>query len=431
MERGTDMEYVISALWLVLESIALVLFASAFLPYRYQLVRSFLISLIICGIFLILQSLSLPPFARRLCAMALSLCLVLCLFKGRWGHLLFIGLLDYIMIAVMDTIVVFGASVVLQISLDDLVWRKGMYAVLVTSGKLLSVFLAWLVMRLHPFHKTQRLDAKWILLISIFPVTSLFMMIALFLICREQHDLSRPALLFCVFLGIANVAIVYVVSLIEHDTEMKQRNNMLSQQMELQTASILTLEKAYRQQRKSSHDFQNHLCTISELLDNESYEAATKYVHELSQAQTNRIMIVNTHHPIIDAILNQKYQMAVESQIEMRFQFNDLSGVTLTASELVVLLSNLLDNAIEACRRMERDRQILCTMLKSDSIFLSVRNTSLPVDISARGIVTTKKPANEHGYGLSGVCRVLDSLHAEYTYDYENGWFQFTAEIPA
>lgn len=425
------MEYVISALWLVLESVALVLFASAFLPYRHGKKRSTFTVCVMCAVFLLMQLLERPALLARLCALALSLCFVLLLFQGQWVQLLLIGLLDYIMFSGMDTIVLFGASAVLQISVDDLVWRKGMYTVLVTAGKLLSVFLAWLVRRLHPLYKAQRLDAKWILLISIFPVTSLFMMISLFLICREQHDLSRPVLLFCVFLGIANVAIVYVVSLIERDTEMKQRNNMLSQQMELQTASILTLEKAYRQQRKRSHDFQNHLCTISELLDNESYEAATKYVHELSQAQTNRIMIVNTHHPIIDAILNQKYQMAVESQIEMRFQFNDLSGVTLTASELVVLLSNLLDNAIEACRRMERDRQILCTMLKSDSIFLSVRNTSLPVDISARGIVTTKKPANEHGYGLSGVCRVLDSLHAEYTYDYENGWFQFTAEIPA
>ncbi len=430
MERGTDMEYVISALWLVLESIALVLFASAFLPYRYQLVRSFLISLIICGIFLILQSLSLPPFARRLCAMALSLCLVLCLFKGRWGHLLFIGLLDYIMVAVMDAIVLYGASAILQISLEDLVWRKGMYAVLVTAGKLLSVFLAWLVMRLHPFHKMHPFRAKWMLLVSIFPLTSLFMLMALFLICREQRDLTQPVVFFCVFLGIANIAIVYVISRIEHDTEMKQQNNILSQQMEIQTASILALEKAYRQQRQSTHDFQNHLYTISELLAQKSYEAAIEYIQELSQTQTNRVLIVNTHHPIIDAILNQKYQMAVEAQIEMRFQINDLSGVKLAASELVVLLSNLLDNAIEACQRVEKDRQIHCTILENDGFFLSIRNTSQPVTIAEHGIATTKTPANEHGYGLVGVCRVLDLLHAEYTYDYENLWFQFTAEIP-
>lgn len=424
------MEYIISALWLALESIAFVLFASAFLTYRHRFYRSFLFSLFICSIFLLLQSFSLPSFAQRLCAMALSICLVTCLFKGKWGYLLLIGLLDYIMLAVVDALVLFGTSSVLKISLDDLVWRKEMYAVLVTAGKLLSVFFAWLVMRIHPFHKMHRLEAKWILLISIFPIISLFMLLALFLICREQRDLTMPVVLFCVFLGIANVAVVYVISLIERDTEMKQQNNVLSQQMELQTASILALEKAYRQQRQSGHDFQNHLYTISELLAQKSYEAATEYIQELSQAQTNRVLIVNTHHPIIDAIFNQKYQTAVEAQIEMRFHINDLSSVKLTASELVVLLSNLLDNAIEACRRIEKDRQILCTMLTIDGIFLSIRNTSQPVTITEHGIATTKTPASEHGYGLVGVCHVLDLLHAEYTYNYEDGWFQFTAEIP-
>lgn len=424
------MEYIISALWFALECVAFFLFASAFLPYRYKRKQTILIALCICTLLLFSQSLPLPALVLRLCALIFGLCLIVFLFKGRLALRLFIGLLDYIIVAAMDAIVLFGASTILRISLDELVWKKGMYTVLVTAGKILSVFLAWLVTRLHPFHKLHPLRPKWMLLVSFFPLTSLFMLMALFLICRDQRDLTQPVAFFCIFLGIANVAIVYVVSLIEQDTEVKQQNNILSQQMEIQTASILALDKAYRQQRQTTHDFQNHLCTISDLLAQKSYETAAKYVRELSQAQTSRILIVNTHHPIIDAILNQKYQMAVESQIEMRFCINDLSGIQLSASELVVLLSNLLDNAIEACRRIDTERLIRCTILENDGSFLSIRNTSLPVLITEHGIATTKASASEHGYGLPSVCRILDGLHAEYAYNYENGWFQFTAEIP-
>lgn len=424
------MEYIISALWFALECVAFFLFASAFLPYRYNRKRTILMALCMCTLLLFSQSFPLPALVLRLCALIFGLCLIVFLFKGRLALRLFIGLLDYIIVAAMDAIVLFGASTILRISLDELVWKKGMYTVLVTAGKILSVFLAWLVTRLHPFHKLHPLRPKWMLLVSFFPLTSLFMLMALFLICRDQRDLTQPVAFFCIFLGIANVAIVYVVSLIEQDTEVKQQNNNLSQQMEIQTASILALDKAYRQQRQTTHDFQNHLCTISDLLAQKSYETAAKYVRELSQAQTSRILIVNTHHPIIDAILNQKYQMAVESQIEMRFCINDLSGIQLSASELVVLLSNLLDNAIEACRRIDTERLIRCTILENDGSFLSIRNTSLPVLITEHGIATTKASASEHGYGLPSVCRILDGLHAEYAYNYENGWFQFTAEIP-
>lgn len=424
------MEYIISALWFALECVAFFLFASAFLPYRYNRKRTILMALCMCTLLLFSQSFPLPALVLRLCALIFGLCLIVFLFKGRLALRLFIGLLDYIIVAAMDAIVLFGASTILRISLDELVWKKGIYTVLVTAGKILSVFLAWLVTRLHPFHKLHPLRPKWMLLVSFFPLTSLFMLMALFLICRDQRDLTQPVAFFCIFLGIANVAIVYVVSLIEQDTEVKQQNNILSQQMEIQTASILALDKAYRQQRQTTHDFQNHLCTISDLLAQKSYETAAKYVRELSQAQTSRILIVNTHHPIIDAILNQKYQMAVESQIEMRFCINDLSGIQLSASELVVLLSNLLDNAIEACRRIDTERLIRCTILENDGSFLSIRNTSLPVLITEHGIATTKASASEHGYGLPSVCRILDGLHAEYAYNYENGWFQFTAEIP-
>lgn len=311
------MEYIISALWFALECIAFFLFASAFLPYRYNSKRTILTALCVCVLSLLNQSLPIPSLVHRLCALVFGLCLIVFLFQGRLEQRIFIGLLDYILIAAMDAIVLFGASTLLRISLDELVWKKGMYTVLVTAGKILSVFLAWLVTRLHPFHRIHPLRPKWMLLVSLFPLTSLFMLMALFLICRDQRDITQPVAFFCIFLGIANVAIVYVISLIERDTEVKQQINILSQQMEIQTASILALDKAYRQQRRTTHDFQNHLCTISDLLSQKAYETAAKYVQELSQTQTSRILIVNTHHPIIDAILNQKYQTAVESQIEM------------------------------------------------------------------------------------------------------------------
>ena len=128
------MEYIISALWFALECVAFFLFASAFLPYRYNRRRTILTAFGICVLLLLSQSLPLPALALRLCALVFGLCLIVFLFQGRLAQRLFIGLLDYILIAAMDAIVLFGASTVLRISLDELVWKKGMYTVLVTAG---------------------------------------------------------------------------------------------------------------------------------------------------------------------------------------------------------------------------------------------------------------------------------------------------------
>ena len=45
-------------------------------------------------------------------------------------------------------------------------------------------------------------------------------------------------------------------------------------------------------------------------------------------------------------------------------------------------------------------------------------------------IPTSKEDSLSHGFGLRSVTYVLDKLDAEYTFDYDEGWFHFAAEIP-
>lgn len=159
-------------------------------------------------------------------------------------------------------------------------------------------------------------------------------------------------------------------------------------------------------------------------------EEAKNYIHTIQGQQTTRIFCVNSHHPIIDAVLNHKYQTAKENGIDVQIRVNDLSGVSIKTDQLVVLLSNLLDNAIEGCCRVEGERSLYCSMVASDVLLLSVRNTSQPVKIWNNAIETSKESKINHGYGLSQVRSILDQLHAEYAFDYQDGWFTFATEIP-
>lgn len=202
------------------------------------------------------------------------------------------------------------------------------------------------------------------------------------------------------------------------------------QHMEMQTESINALEHNYRQQRRVTHEFEHHLQVLDELLTNGAAADARDYIRSLRSSRSYRTISVNSHHSVIDVILNQKYQTAKESGIKMQLQVNDLSGVTILTESLVVILSNLLDNAIEACRRLDGYREIDCSVLRDDSLYIAVRNTSEPVQVEDGQIATSKDDALNHGYGLGNVCYLVDKLGGEYTFDYEDGWFQFVAEIP-
>lgn len=109
---------------------------------------------------------------------------------------------------------------------------------------------------------------------------------------------------------------------------------------------------------------------------------------------------------------------------------NNLSKIPFDAVDMVVLLSNLIDNAIEACQKYQGERIIQITALSDKAFLFSIRNTTLPVKIFNNTIATTKSTPEMHGFGLSNIKYILDKYNGDYTMFYENGWFQFTGELP-
>ena len=122
--------------------------------------------------------------------------------------------------------------------------------------------------------------------------------------------------------------------------------------------------------------------------------------------------------------------MAKKNNIDIRFKVNDLSGIQVAPIDLVIIIGNLLDNAIEACVKLPAgEREIYAQLLLEDTLFLSFRNTSPPVEIVNSYIATTKKPPDLHGFGLQNVKTALKKYDSFYDMAYEDGYFTFTIEM--
>lgn len=424
------MEKLISAFWSVLELFAQLLFWKAFFQPKVQK-REYLMAVV--AIWMLNQlyiNRGLP--SELITGLTLLLYVVVsCLInEGKWyQHILAVFAVTG-MSGIIDTIFLYGVSSVIGISVSELAWKKFLYVVVVTSGKLFLLLVAWMLYRFTVFRRTQSLQGRWLFLSLLFPITSTATLLLIFNNFKNEADISIGIVFFCAVLAIANIAILYAIGLVQDSTERLKENALLSQQMEIQTDNIVALEKSYRAQRKATHEFKNQLQAISDLLTLGEIDEAKKYIQTIQGQQTTRIFCVNSHHPIIDAVLNHKYQTAKEYGIDVQVQVNDLSAISIETNQLVVLLSNLLDNAIEGCCRVAGERALYCSMVASDVLQLSVRNTSLPVKIWNNTIATSKKSKINHGYGLSQVHSILNQLRAEYAFDYQDGWFTFVAEIP-
>lgn len=424
------MEYVIGAVWIGLELLFAILFSGSFLTKKNITKQRIIVIVVIWMFVCVYTNMPINPFVKQILLVAIYTAISLMLYQGTYVVHICLAIIGCIFVAAIDTIAINGMCYLLGISYNTFVWRKFSYILLTTADKLLAVFLAWLLRQFRKKGSLGKQHNKWLQLIILFPAVSSIMLTVLFYTSPRDEDVSLSIVVFAAILMIANIAMIYVINSIEKATEQEQDLRLLRQQISIQTENYGALKKNYSVQRKSTHEFERHIQVLRDLLDRKDYETAQDYVRQLQADRTLKVFSISSNNSVIDVVLNQKHQVAQENGIKMRVKVNDLSAVAIKTNELVVLLSNLLDNAIEACLKFDGDKEIVCSILKEDSIYISIRNTSDPVTIVHGEIHTTKQNAAEHGYGLPAVKYILKQLDAEYTFDYHNGWFQFVAEIP-
>lgn len=296
-----------------------------------------------------------------------------------------------------------------------------------------ELFLAYTfrrVMRKRSFSgRPNRLTGVRSWLYFLFPSTSVVMLVLLLYMTTGKNASEMVIAAVCGLIFATNVVVLYLLERMEKTVENQERVLALEQQLQFQAKNMESASQLYTAQRHKVHDFRAHLNTLQGLLENQEYDAAEQYLNSVTQEQTDRLFLVNSHHAILDALFNTKATEAIQKGIEIDFELNDLSTLPFDVSDMVVLFSNLLDNAIEACEKINSNRVIRVSAVLKQSFLFSIRNTTLPVEIKNDTIKTTKPNAHLHGFGLSNIKLILNKYHADFVMDYEDGWFQFTGEI--
>ena len=277
--------------------------------------------------------------------------------------------------------------------------------------------------------KYKKLRWEYISLALLFPLASLVVLLVLLQIAfRKQYD--GWAFVFCtLFLALANFALLVLLNQLEKSEESHQKQLALEQMLQLQAKNMDALCAAYSQQRKLTHDFNHNINTLQSLLESKEWEAAQNFLERVQEKQTVRSLLINSRHPILDAVLNQKAYAAEKNKINIHFEINDLSKLALDPVDISTMFANLLDNAIEACVLYPGEKRLMVKVLLGKTLFFSIQNTSNPVIIKNNCIATTKSNPHLHGFGLENVKMILKKYHGEFCMKYKDNCFLFVGEI--
>ncbi len=186
----------------------------------------------------------------------------------------------------------------------------------------------------------------------------------------------------------------------------------------------------FEESKKFRHDLINHLSVLSASIEgtNESsfYNQAKANTESIIH-ETRKLNVLEYYSapPILNALFTIKEKYAKEHDINLIYQIS-LSGTTqVSGYDLVGIISNLLDNAIEACEKIsdaEKERKIIFKLFnKNDFLCIDITNNINPEDNPViSNFKTTKNKAFEHGFGSHIITSIINKYDGYFNIKNEN-----------
>ena len=301
----------------------------------------------------------------------------------------------------------------------------GIWVLLLTYVVLLNA-LVWFGIRVIR-NRVWSLEPRQKLVSGIYLILAAVMNVIMS-IFGKNSDQYNLLLLVCVGLMVSTMA--YVVLLTMFGAQALQ-NSKTQAQMKLEQARADALMESYRTQRRLTHEFSNHMDAMAFYLDQKDLEGARAYLTGISREVAAGTSVVNTHNPLMDALLSKEYHKALQCGVTLNFDLCDLRRFPLEATDLVTVMCNLLDNAIEAAESADPSDVFLRIRKTEEDFVVSVRNrTDRDLHLEEKELPRSTKQEPGHGIGLGNVCGVLDRCKAEYTMSCRDRWFCFTFTLP-
>lgn len=208
------------------------------------------------------------------------------------------------------------------------------------------------------------------------------------------------------------------LKLVEYQTEQSEKH-------------LNEVRSIHKEMRGYKHDFHHHLQALKGQLEAGEVDRALAYIEQLDNQLMNVDTLLKTGNVSLDAILSAKIAQAKAENIAVTVKANVPDALTISDLELSIIIGNLLDNAIEACRTVTGERFIrIFISLKGTMLYFSMLNAAGAKKKKTGSLFATHKDG-VHGFGLRRAEATLEEHGGWVKYNSEDGAFTSEFLVPA
>ncbi|MBR2257524.1 MAG: sensor histidine kinase [Blautia sp.] len=210
---------------------------------------------------------------------------------------------------------------------------------------------------------------------------------------------------------IFQLLIFYMISQSSREYQRRTRLELIAHQQDYQNRYMTQLSDIVSGYHQIRHDMKNHIAVMDHLLSQERYDDLRQYFYSVNQSVYELDNQIETGNEILNEVINIKYAAAQRANIPITFHIQVPHSLPVPDHLICSLLSNLLDNALEASEQI-RNPQIIVEM-KMVKAYLSVTIKNRIEEWQKESAIskkTTKKDPHMHGLGT----QIVNSIVAKY-----------------
>ena len=213
----------------------------------------------------------------------------------------------------------------------------------------------------------------------------------------------------------------------ENETRLRleQTQENLHLQVTQATREIASLRESERRASTYRHDLRHHMQYLAGCIENGRTEQAQAYIREVCAEIESQKVRAFCENETVNLILSAFAGRAEESGVPLRVRAEVPHFIPVAETDLCVLLSNALENALHACQRLRQTGEPcdieLVVYEKSGKFFLQVTNTCPPGVTFEKGLPVTREPG--HGIGVRSICSIAERYNGMYSFSEKDGRF--------
>lgn len=246
------------------------------------------------------------------------------------------------------------------------------------------------------------------------------------------HQDKVIILVIMLMLIISNVATLFLVREMNRDNKVEIENELLTMQISEQTRLVERTSELYEEARTMRHNLKHYFVTMGEMLKNGQIDEVIYEMKKITDTQLAKVDIVNISNGYLNAAINGKLSECQQNSIQTEILVSGTIPDTISM-DVVILLLNLFDNAIDAEKKIIKDNRFIRMALQQDgeTIMFEIANfINESVLINNKELHTSKSNSGNHGMGIKSVKNTVSRLEGYINIDEKDNYFIVTVMLP-